>query len=803
MINAEGARRKDYQLSSVGEIDAAEQIKNKKENAYIEDLRKGKYLGILETYVSNDKWSLERVARDTWQNFFDASGGTLDDIKMKTLKENGETMITIHGDNEYDFRRLLHFGAGSKSGSITTAGKHGEGTRIYALHMLRDYGFQRVKFRSGDWELVFSLNKAPSHEVPAEMKDVRGLFAKLSFTKEKYAGNEVRLITVKEENAVVMQRAKELFFHSENKDFQHPDVATSKGGLKIQFGKKGNLYINGQRIHYDSRNKWHPLADMNVWSWETPRIDDQMIHLGRDRSLVTQKEMLDIVLPFIVNSVHSEDSQILLPILEPIYDTEVHAAPETKKLLSLLVAKLAAEKYKGDFPTNYLASDVHGFRASLLKKGGYILCNSILAEVGMKKASQEFIDIQAMHTVEMSEAEKKRSQLVQSAFERFLSESALDLNIKAKPIQVFIGEHPFLHGKYQENHVFINQFILDNGDLAKIIALYKHEISHAMGPDESAEFTYAYTDLDEAWTRYVLNNPDFLRKLQADFSALKMPASLWQSGQDFVEAVEPLLEKEAKESFAMLDPKSLDDADSKINLAKSSLRKIIENNFSGEYTPEAMISIFRTIEQNEYFKEMQDNFKNASPYLTAEQESAYNDKVKKLHTSKIRLEKLVQEEKAKISKRTKRRKVAERLMRASNISVWEEKINLYDSRIQEIRQKITKNTPYRARYLIELISKQKILDQEINLRPFLFLDQVVISALELIVKNNSSKPLDEVTGEIDEMIIFLKKNATHPRVARLTIVSALARLRQTIEDDPSEVNLIYGQRLFEEIAGTV
>ncbi|MDZ4205999.1 MAG: hypothetical protein U1C12_02185, partial [Patescibacteria group bacterium] len=223
------------------------------EQRFKQDLEEGRYLGVLETYVSDEKWSIERVARDTWQNFFDAAGGSLDGVEMETAEEGGRIMVTITHDAEYDFRRLLHFGGGSKMENDTTAGKHGEGTRIYALHMLRDYGFQQVLFKSGDWSLEFYLDTVPAHEVPAEMGDARGLFVKLTELDEPYEGNAVELVTANKENIEPMREARDFFYHSENVDFMNPDIDNKKGGFKIHPGENGNLYINGQRINYNSR----------------------------------------------------------------------------------------------------------------------------------------------------------------------------------------------------------------------------------------------------------------------------------------------------------------------------------------------------------------------------------------------------------------------------------------------------------------------------------------------------------------------------------------------------------------------
>jgi hypothetical protein len=801
MPSIEDEQNRDYVKPAVNETGASEQILNSEEQRYFEELKYGKFLGILETYVSDEKWTLERVVRDAWQNFFDANGGTLDNINFSSKKENGEIIITIHGNAQYDFRRLLHFGAGSKIGSSTTAGKYGEGTRIYALHMLRDYGFQRVKFISGEWGLEFYLDRVPPHEVPEEMKNIRGLFAKLSFSKEEHPGSAVELITANEENVKAIQRARDLFYHSENPDFRHPDVDTDKGGLKIHFGQKGNLYINGQRIHFDSRDQWLTLPDMTVWSWETPRLGDRALKLGRERSLVTSKELQEIVLPFIVNSMSAEECQMLLPVLEPVYDAESLSAAESERLLSLLVARLAAEGYKGNFPGNFLAHDVSPATAALLKQVGYRLCRPYLGKVGMKKASVEFRDIEEVHSVEMNEAERARAELVQNAIKTFLEESKINLNIQARPIRAFIGEHPFLHGKYETDWVFINQFVLSSGDLAKLLALYMHEICHVAGPDESAEFTYAYTHLVEAWTRYIIERPGVLPALNEKFLAIKETTPGWESYDDFARFIDPLLEKERQDPSSPLRSFS-ESHEGRIGSAKFSLEEIIEDEFAGEYSAKNMITIYETALQNEVFKQVREIFDRPSDHMTLEEESAYESKLEKLNLRRGQLEKMMQAERDKIAGSTKGVRDAKRAIKKSKIPVWEKELNRLRSQIEEINQKL--KTGFRGLpYLTARLETQKIFGRKVDLYAFLHIEDFVVASLELIIERNAPKPLADIIKEVDEMIIYLKRNASYPRNVHDAVVLALSRVKRAVYLNPNKINLNYSQRLFREVVGTI
>ena len=50
--------------------------------SFEKQVEKGYYLNLLETYAVN--WDLEKVSRDSVQNFFDANGQTLDGVDIQT-----------------------------------------------------------------------------------------------------------------------------------------------------------------------------------------------------------------------------------------------------------------------------------------------------------------------------------------------------------------------------------------------------------------------------------------------------------------------------------------------------------------------------------------------------------------------------------------------------------------------------------------------------------------------------------------------------------------------------------------------
>ncbi len=770
------------------------------EYEFYESLQQGKYLGILETYVSDEKWSLERAVRDIWQNFADANGGSLDNVDLDVQREDGEIFINIYGSAEYDFRRLLHFGAGSKIGSKTTAGRYGEGTRIFALHLLRDYGFQRVKFKSENWELEFYLDKAPKYELPKGMEDLRGLYVKLNIVDEYYPGNQVQLITSNPDNVTAIQEAKDLFYHSENKDFFNPDIDTDKGGLKIHFGKNGNLYINGQRVHFNSRDEWYTLPDMTLWVKEIPTFEGVEIKLGRDRSLVTPWEIKSIILPFIVESADIEDCQLLLRVLEPIYDYDAKASYEAETLLFLLISRLKKEGVKMDFPKDYLAKDVKTDQADLLREFDYKLCRSEFGDIGMRKASEEWVDILEVHSVEMGNFEKARAELVQKAVEDFLKQVELHYNITAKPIRAFIGEHPFKTGCYDMGEVFLSLPTLRFGDLSKILTTYCHEICHCVGPDDSAEFSYALTDLKEAWNRFIINNPNFLQDLNKKFQAIQGNPN-WESVGDFLLFVNPLLNKVKEKEFSILKPPRIEDLNEEIQYIKLSLSKIIDSQFLGEYSYKNLISIYKTIIENEDFKKVQKFLLNIGDLPTREDEKKFEKEKEVLLSEKYLIEQEIKEIEEQIKSSTKRTRVLkEKRENNSKLQKLKKRLKEIESQIDEVNEKL-ELCPTRLELLYFRLNKYRIFNGVYNLNILGSVDRFIIACFELILERNKHKPIEEFIKDIDELLIFLKNNVQDFNKIIDIVALALHRVKQDISNDANKFNLSYAQTLYNSIIG--
>ncbi|MDE1970777.1 MAG: hypothetical protein KGI50_04370 [Patescibacteria group bacterium] len=528
-------------------------------------LEHGYYLGILENYMSKTPWTRERVARDAWQNFFDANNFTLDGLEFETDEKPDRSVVVIRGIAEYPYTRLLHLGGGYKENPKKSGGGHHEGTKIMALHMLRDFGFSKVRFSSQDWILDFYLDTPPVGST--EKTSLRGLYVKLTARDEALEGNTLELVSSEQGTVQTFIDARDLFYHDTNPDFQNPAFDNEQGGFSLHMGTPGNFYLNGQRIHYDVRDTWNTLPHFTCWSHETPETEWGTINLSRDRDIITENEVTQIFLPFLVDSMEPEDLMNTLKILEPFY-----AVPENnmsfdrkkwfgKEFLRTVVDRCNSLGLVVSFDRNYIALDEKDFLETL-KGLGFIPCHEFMSRAGMMCASTMHEEITELYEHAPSPEIKERIACLKRYAQQILQETdtqtiyhtmrllgleheargalARISDLRAKEIHVFTGKHPYLAGRYDEDFVWISKDSLSTGEIDDVIATYLHELCHEFGDDQSAIFSYALTDVMRRLVKFARTHTTAAAEAQQEWEAIRVDRT-WQSKEDFDSHVSPFL----------------------------------------------------------------------------------------------------------------------------------------------------------------------------------------------------------------------------------------------------------------------
>jgi hypothetical protein len=464
-----------------------------------------KYLGILDTYGVD--WSMEKSARDTLQNFFDGNNRTLDGVDVRVNQEGEDYVIRVSNHAEYDFRRLMHLGGTTKADDPFTAGGFGEGTKVLALALLRDYDFSQVRFGSQDWELDFVLDDVPEGEYVEQRK---GLFAGLNQTKKGKKGNFIEFRTKNSDHAQAFVDAQELFYSSDNPDFQNPSLDIPEvGGFKYlprdegsRDTPKGNFYYVGQRRHFD-KEEWNTVEHVNLWTY----VNDTL-KKDRDRGIVTRREIDDKVIPKVLDAASRDDLSRLVYEMKPIW-SGTWSFETGYKLLEGIAKRLAKQDVQLEFDDKYLASTA--FMSSIirdnLEKQGYVICSGFFGDIGMKSAQDKFRDMQQHYRVDTTPDEEDRINVLYEAITPFKR--------GRKDVWVFDreNENSIIQGQYDEAFVWLSRETLRK-PFHEALATYLHEVDHKHGSDYSAEFSYALTDTLGVVIGGITKQPDLYQRLE-------------------------------------------------------------------------------------------------------------------------------------------------------------------------------------------------------------------------------------------------------------------------------------------------
>lgn len=467
-----------------------------------DQLRLGYYTGILETY--GVRWDLEKVARDTLQNFFDPKL-SLDSVKIQIEKEGlllfRKYRLRIESDVEYGYQKLLHMGGTSKAGEEHTAGGFGEGTKILALVLLRDFGYSQVRFGSGNWQIDYYLADPPEGSYDAKVK---GLYCKLT-TVPYRSGNFIDFVCNSSKNIEVFNTAKDLFYHPSNPDFFDPSVVVQmprggEAGFKFLGGtwlglREGHLYDAGQRRHYESAGRWHGVKGMHIWT-----IGTRVFHLDRDRGLVTREDLETKLIAPMVRAMSTDQLMQSITSMESIWP--FHAANSwdaAYKLLEKCVAYAANKNVEIHFPAKYLYRDIYlsSSDSELLQHNGYVLCHDFFRLLGMPGALKRVNELKSKTRLDPSPEQQERINVLKDSVNllKTLTEKRPEYSINLKDIWLFNpGEvNRNLLGQHSRDHTWMNSKQLAS-DYASALSTYLHELLHDHGGDNDKRFGYALTD---------------------------------------------------------------------------------------------------------------------------------------------------------------------------------------------------------------------------------------------------------------------------------------------------------------------
>lgn len=482
---------------------------------------------ISENYADSVQWDNDKIARDVLQNFFDGHGQTMDGVRIKfEPAQNGKYKIRIEGKSTYTPDKAVYIGESTKRGDSKAAGNYGEGLKMAALKLLRDKGAEGVKIGSDNWELAYSLERG-------NLSDKRVLSYSLDKV-DKYNGNYVEFETSDKDLLEKFRTTINRFYNSGNTHFKCPDFENETFGIKVlpNPNEKGALYIAGQRFEFEGN--YDGLKGVALFIKEKPPV--KVLDPSRDRTSINESQLTDIASWLTKEKTTEQEKMEVVKTLERYMDKKSsHDATSMDNFLDRFVL-YADTSFRpinrcADFPEHFVAySDSSPEFVQELKNNGYKICKSSFKFMGMRTISDLVGNARKHTAIKPTEIQEKKILIIKEALKK-LSPSLKDKHFSDSELNPSI--YLFDKNGSNENSMYkdclaeaitdfgkskgfwIDGKYLDNSSFSEVLETALHELSHKVGGDESAEFSYKLTDVNKEAISQLLNNADSRKELQA------------------------------------------------------------------------------------------------------------------------------------------------------------------------------------------------------------------------------------------------------------------------------------------------
>jgi hypothetical protein len=493
------------------------------------------FLNILEDY--GIQWSRFKVVRDALQNFYDGQGQTLEGVNIQVHNTTGNNhKVKIQASATYDVDKILALGGTGKKGETATAGGFGEGAKMMALILLRDYGAKKVMFRSGEWQAEFKLDKPGSQFVSDARK--RGLMVKLSPLNLPINGNELEFDTNDATLASTFKDGDKLFYNAKNPIFSNPSYENPTGGFKLLDGEDapGRVYEAGQLRAFGTEGKYDAIPGLMLWSHR------KVLSLtDRDRVAI-QKDDVREILTKIVDGMSLNETQQGIQTLRNHWfykkpeDLLTTVQGDDKKAAEMLLEVLCnhyksladlpstSSKKPPDFlpkglvavsPKDFMGGTDSKEQLKMLYESGYIPVKLAFTKLGIPDgqallANRELLlEEKAVKTTQLTEAEKQKLNIISGIIKSFSIslgnkklEKLSDLPIEVVSLPEKESDNRFLKLSHDEQRILAGKKLVEG------------DFSHAV--ESTLNMLYRKTYLDQGkWPSWILNNLNQMQTLQA------------------------------------------------------------------------------------------------------------------------------------------------------------------------------------------------------------------------------------------------------------------------------------------------
>lgn len=482
---------------------------------------------ISEKYADSVQWNNDKIARDVMQNFFDGHGQTLDGVRLNfEPTANGKYKVRIEGKSTYTPDKAVYIGESSKRNDSKAAGNYGEGLKMAVLKLLKDSGAEDVRIASDNWKLTYYLEKG-------NLSNDRVLTYSLDKTP-KLDGNYFEFETSDKDLLESFRKTINRFYNSGNEHFKCPDFENEVIGIKnLPKGEKGGIYIAGQRFEFDG--SYDGLDDVVIFIKEKPPVD--ILDPSRDRISLNTDNLKQLG-RWILKKTKDEDIPKLLKTLEDNWSVFEEDTPMYKFLNRILSAiPFGKREFAIKFPNKFVAySSASPEVVRDLTQKGYTVCNEYFSDIGMQNIHELVGEARNHDVVIPNEIQKKKIFILKEALnklkpaleEKHFTPDEMNTHIymfdntaaKEKDYEDALAEAIIDRGT--SKGFWLDKNYLDRAKLSDVLETALHELSHKVGGDESAEFSYKLTDVNRDAIAQIINNSQTKFELQS-------LSSIWDS----------------------------------------------------------------------------------------------------------------------------------------------------------------------------------------------------------------------------------------------------------------------------------
>lgn len=506
--------------------------------------RKNHLTTISESYADSVAWNNDKIVRDILQNFFDGNGQTLDGVRLRfTPLGNGRYKVRIEGNSSYTADKAIYLGESTKRDDVQAAGNYGEGLKMSALKLLKDKGAENVRVGSDNWELTFKLSQD-------DISNKRVMAFDLDKVPQQ-EGNFIEFETDDRSLLDTFRTSINRFYHSGNTDFRCPDFENDKIGIKLlrqkrrvrgtygyEWGdaEKGGIYIAGQKFEFDG--DFEGLEGATIFLKMKP--PKNVLDPSRDRTTLNTDDLRRII-GWVFDSMSREERVNFINMLEPLWkDMDYAECTPLKKAFNDLLTHIKI-MYRDNpihinFPKDRYVAYSHASSELVidLMSRGYTVCEKEFSYLGMQTISELMGNARAHEVITPNAEEIRRIQIIKEALKR------LAPNLEGKhftPEELDTKIYLFDRNSEAERRMngdalaeaitdfgtskgfWIDKEYLNEASFSEVLETALHELSHKAGGDESSEFSYKLTRVNEEVLKQINENPEtsavlnFLSKL--------------------------------------------------------------------------------------------------------------------------------------------------------------------------------------------------------------------------------------------------------------------------------------------------